>query len=100
MLDSLAAGVPCVCTPVATEGLALPPALDACLAGDPHGIAEAIVALHDDLARNAQAAEAGLAHIAERCSDAALDAAMNQAVSTATSRKRAVPADLLRASAG
>lgn len=100
VLDSLAAGVPCVCTPVAAEGLALPPALDAYLAGNPYGLAEAIIALHDDLARNAQAAEAGIAHVAERYSEAALDAAMHQVVSTATSRKRAVPIDLLRASAG
>lgn len=100
VLDSLAAGVPCVCTPVAAEGLALPPALDACLAGDPHDIAKAIIALHDNLAWNAHAAEAGLAHVAERYSDVALDAAMHQAISAVAAQKRAVPVDLPHASAG
>lgn len=83
VLDSLAAGVPCVGTPVAAEGLALPTALDACIASDAHGIADAILALHDDLAWNGRAAQAGLAHVAEHYSDAALDAAMRRAVSTA-----------------
>lgn len=83
VLDSLAAGVPCVGTPVAAEGLALPAALDPCTANDAHGIADAILALHDDLAWNGRAAQAGLAHVAEHYSDAALDAAMRRAVSTA-----------------
>ncbi len=81
VLDSLAAGVPCVCTPIAAEGLGLPPTLDACLASDTHGLAAAVAALHDDLAWNARAVEAGLAHVAERYSQAALDVAMRQAVS-------------------
>jgi glycosyltransferase involved in cell wall biosynthesis len=85
VLDSLAAGVPCVCTPIAAEGLALPPMLDACLASDPHGLAVAVKALHDDLAWNAHAAKAGLAHVTERYSEAALDLAMRQAVSTVLS---------------
>ena len=84
VLDSLAAGVPCVCTPVAAEGLALPAALDACTAGDAHGLADAIVVLHDDLAWNRRAAQAGLAHVAERYSETALDAAMRRAVNPAT----------------
>lgn len=86
VLDSLAAGVPCVCTPIAAEGLALPPAFDTCLASDPHGLAKAIVALHDDLALNERAAEAGLAHIAEHYSEASLDHAMRQAVSATISK--------------
>ena len=91
VLNSLAAGVPCVCTPVAAEGLALPSALDVCLASDPHGLAKAVIALHDDLARNGQAAEAGLAYVGKHYSETVLDAAMRQAVSVVNDRKQAVP---------
>lgn len=93
VLDSLAAGVPCVCTPVAAEGLGLPSTLDACIASDPHCIADAIVALHNDPAWNRHAAEAGLAHIAIHCSEAAVDTAMCQAVDIAISRREGSDAD-------
>lgn len=93
VMDSLAAGVPCVGTPVAAEGLALPTTLDACTAGDARSIADAIVVLHDDLAWNYQAAQAGLAHVAERYSDAALDAAMRRAVHPAAGRTQSLDAE-------
>ncbi|NHO31764.1 Hint domain-containing protein [Acetobacter fallax] len=46
VLDSLAAGVPCVMTPVAAEGLALPEALAGLVHADPEALAEEIVRLH------------------------------------------------------
>ena len=81
ILQSLAAGIPCVCTPLAAEGLGWPAALDACIAREPAGLAAATVALHGDLAWNRQAAEAGLAHIAQDHSQAAVDLAMRRALS-------------------
>ncbi len=83
VLDSLAAAVPCVCTPVAAEGMVLPPALDGCLAGTPQELADAILALHEDLAWNERAATAGLAYIEERYSEVALDAALRRALPAA-----------------
>lgn len=80
VLDSLAAGVPCICTPVAAEGMALPAALDGCLAGTPQELADAIVAAHDDVAWNERAAAAGLLYVEERYSEVALDAAMRRAL--------------------
>ena len=80
VLDSLAAGVPCVCSPIAAEGLALPPALGGCLANTPQEIADAILALHEDLAWNGRAAADGLAYIEGGYSEAALDAAMRRAL--------------------
>ena len=46
VLESLAAGVPCVCSPIAAEGLDLPEALTRWIAGDTHGLARAILTLH------------------------------------------------------
>ena len=53
VLDSIAAGVPCVCSPVAAEGLDLPPALRA---GDIADMAATLLRLHEDAAENAAVA--------------------------------------------
>ena len=71
--DSLAAGVPCVCTPVAAEGFALPAPLDGLVAGDAAGLAAAIVRLHADPALFLAARAAGLAYIGAAFSAAAVD---------------------------
>ena len=47
VLESLAAGIPCVMSPVAVEGLKLPPAL-ATIASTPEQFANLIVSLHQD----------------------------------------------------
>jgi glycosyltransferase involved in cell wall biosynthesis len=80
VIDSLAAGVPCVCTPVAAEGLELPAPLRAYVADDAAGLAAAIVRLHQDAEANAVCSRAGLAHVAERFCEAQVDAAMRRAV--------------------
>ena len=59
VLTSLAAGVPCVMTPCAAEGLDLPASLAGTIAADPEGLAAAILRLHDDPAHHAAAAAAG-----------------------------------------
>jgi glycosyltransferase involved in cell wall biosynthesis len=46
--SSLAAGVPCVASEIATEGMALSPAQGVLTAGDAAGFAAAVIRLHDD----------------------------------------------------
>src|SRR5207237_638608 len=61
VLDSLAAGVPCVMSPIAAEGIALPPTLQDLIGQDAAQLASRILQLHSDAAENRAAAEAGLA---------------------------------------
>ncbi len=61
VLTSLAARTPCVMTPVAAEGLDLPPVLRDLVAQDAAGLASLIVRLHGDEARVRAAARAGAA---------------------------------------
>jgi O-antigen biosynthesis protein len=79
MLDSLAAGAPCVCTPVAAEGLDLPPALARFVHTRLPDMAEAIVAIHNDERLFGETAAAGLDFIRETASEAKVDAALAQA---------------------
>ena len=80
VLDSLAAGIPCVCTPIAAEGLDLPAILMDQIATDPGGIAANVRRLHEGAALNARCAEAGLAFIETFASEARVDEAMLTAV--------------------
>ncbi len=59
VLDSLAAGVPCAMTPVAAEGLALPPALQALVGQDAAALAAVILRLHGSTTLNREAGRAG-----------------------------------------
>ena len=74
--ESLAAGVPCVCTSIAAEGYALPAPLAGLVADDAAGLAASIVRLHGDGALFAACREAGLAYVEAGFSEAAVDAAM------------------------
>ena len=76
VLDSLAAGVPCVCTPAAAEGLDLPELLAGLVADTPESLARSIATLHEDEALNRACSEAGLAYVAERFSEGRVDALM------------------------
>ena len=77
VLDSLAGGVPCVCSPVAAEGLELPHPLQA---ADIPAMAAALLRLHADAADNAAAAAAGAAMLAARHTDAVVDRALSWAL--------------------
>jgi glycosyltransferase involved in cell wall biosynthesis len=79
VLDSLAAGAPCVCTPVAAEGLDLPPPLARFVRSTVQDLAEAIVALHNDENLHRETAAAGLDFIRDYASEATVDAALAQA---------------------
>jgi O-antigen biosynthesis protein len=76
VLDSLAAGVPCVCTPAAAEGIDLPEPLARLVADTPAALARSIAALHEDKHLNRTCAEAGLTFVAAQLSEACVDARM------------------------
>jgi GT2 family glycosyltransferase/glycosyltransferase involved in cell wall biosynthesis len=73
VLTSMAAGLPCVCTPCAIEGMGLPSEFDSAIGSSAEDLAVAIVLLHQDEAANAALSEAGLKFIAERFSQDAID---------------------------
>ena len=80
VIDSLAAGIPCVCTPVAAEGLDLPQALNPYIVGEAAKIAKAIQQLHDDEVRNDACRTARLEYVASQLSEKRIDALMRAAV--------------------
>ena len=80
MIDSLAAGVPCVMTPIAAEGLDLPAELDGCIGRSAAEIAAAIHRLHSVKRANDECRKAGLAYVRSVLSEAQLDAALAGAV--------------------
>ena len=86
VLDSLAAGVPCACTPMAAEGMDLPPLLQSTIGMGAESLASIIVRLHDDEAFNAACRRAGLDFIEANMSDARVDARMREAVGLAAAR--------------
>jgi glycosyltransferase involved in cell wall biosynthesis len=83
VLDSLAAGVPCVCTPAAAEGIDLPEPLARLVADTSVGLTRSIMALHRDEGLNRACSEAGLAYVAERFGEGRIDDLMRPAVERA-----------------
>jgi glycosyltransferase involved in cell wall biosynthesis len=80
VVDSLAAGVPCVLSPIAAEGLPLPRELRRSIASDVDEIAALIVRLHQDGHANAAAATAGHAMIRDEFTFAQVTEALRDAV--------------------
>jgi glycosyltransferase involved in cell wall biosynthesis len=80
VLDSLAAGVPCVMSPVAAEGIDLPPPLSDLVGATPAALAERIVRLHADRAACRDLGRAGIALVAAAFSPATVAAALQAAV--------------------
>lgn len=76
VIESLNAGLPCVCTSVAAEGLDFPEALRACIADSADGLAALICDLHDNEQANAAYGRAGLDYVTTAFSSERLDAAM------------------------
>ena len=83
VIDSLAAGVPCVMTPIGAEGLDLPSALGGCIAATAEEIAAAVSRLHNNKKANATCRAAGLRYVEEVFSEARLDALMQQVLGPA-----------------
>lgn len=71
VLDSFAAGLPCVMTPTAAEGLTLPDILRPLVAADAAGMAQVILALQDDQLATA-VAQAGWQFIKDNFSQKAV----------------------------
>ncbi len=82
VLDSLAAGVPCICTSIAAEGLALPQTLKSCIADGATALADAVSHFHRNQAANKAVARAGLDYIAAEFSDHRLDEGMRKVIGT------------------
>jgi glycosyltransferase involved in cell wall biosynthesis len=80
VLESLAAGVPCVMTPLAAEGMALPASLNDLVAGDPAALAACIVRLHGDAQAHARLAQAGMSFIGAACGEPVVQAALLAAI--------------------
>jgi glycosyltransferase involved in cell wall biosynthesis len=76
VLTSLAAGLPCVMTPIAAEGLELPQALAPLVQERPAGIAGALRRLCADQPWNAAMRDAGMAFVRARFGSAATDVAL------------------------
>jgi glycosyltransferase involved in cell wall biosynthesis len=86
VIDSLSAGIPCVCTNIAAEGLNLPDPLRACIADDAAGFAASIVRLHSSELENEQSSRAGLEFIDAHFSDTCIDDLMRE-IADRTGRK-------------
>ena len=82
VLDSLAAGVPCVGTGMAAEGLDLPAALRDSFVDDPCDLAERIMRVHRDPACFDALRDGGMAFAAAAFSDARVDARMRAVLGT------------------
>lgn len=80
VVASFSAGVPCVCYPMAAEGMDLPPRLEALVVADAAGAARLMRRLHEDEAFNERMGRRCLAFARRRFSDAAVDAAMRGVV--------------------
>jgi glycosyltransferase involved in cell wall biosynthesis len=80
VLDSLGAGVPCVCTSIAAEGIPFPDPLKRYIADSPESLAELVYRLHSDLEENAACSEAGLELCRLEFSEAKIDSLMKIAV--------------------
>jgi glycosyltransferase involved in cell wall biosynthesis len=80
VIASLAAGIPCVCSPIAAEGLDLPSAWQTAIGGSAADIADAICRLHADEAANGALGESGLRYIEDQFSAARLDAEMRPVI--------------------
>lgn len=80
VIDSLAAGVPCVMTPIAAEGLDLPHELDICIGRSAAEIVAGLHRLHEDDRANEACRKAGLDYIRAAFSETQLDAALARAI--------------------
>jgi hypothetical protein len=95
MMESLGAGLPCVATPIAAEGMDLPSILASRVTDTPELLADAIVRLHNDAAANAEAAEAGLRFVRAEYASGRIDALLRR-VANPVLRRRSESVDSAR----
>ena len=89
--ESLAAGVPCVCSAIAAEGYELPAPLRSLVAADAAGLAASIVRLHGNEAAWTACRQAGLAFVAQGFNEVAVDAGLRRAVGMAAQAPAVAP---------
>jgi glycosyltransferase involved in cell wall biosynthesis len=80
VLEALAAGVPCVMTPIAAEGIALPDVLSGTIGADAAALAEQILRLYGSEAECRMLAQAGLEFIASAYREEIVVAALRAAI--------------------
>ena len=80
VLESFAAGLPCVMTPVAAEGIELWPSLQSLVATSAEDMAGRIVQLHENVAANRTAAAEGVSLIRSLHNDEVVSAALLAAI--------------------
>ena len=84
VMESLAAGVPCVCSPIAAEGLSLAEVgLGELVVTDIAGTAAAVLRLHHDDAYNRRMSKLGQALARSAFSQQTMDSAMREVIGTA-----------------
>jgi len=81
VLESLAAGVPCVMTPIAAEGLGLPETLRDAVSSDAQSLAEDILRLHAGGTMAEAMVSAGLAFISTHYTEANVERGLDDAIS-------------------
>lgn len=80
VMQSMAAGVPCVGTAIAYEGMDIAAPLAGCIADSPQALAAAILRLHGDAAAWSAVSHAGLRHALVTFSASAVEAEMRAVV--------------------
>jgi glycosyltransferase involved in cell wall biosynthesis len=91
VVRSLAAGLPCVGTPSAFDGMPQLPGglLRHCMRNTARGLAEAIVAMHRDEKRNTRCSQAGLDYVNANFNASRIDALIDEVARPALDRHRA-----------
>ncbi len=84
VLNSLAAGVPCVCTAIAAEGLNFPAELRPLVTTDIPSFVEAVIKLHNVEGLNQQLGLAWLRYVASHLQEPRIDALLRQVASMPT----------------
>ncbi len=84
VLDSFAAGLPCVMTSIAAEGIPLGPLLRSAVTDDPAEMADLICDLHHQSVLNGRHARAGLALVRAAYTEAAILTALEAVVGSGT----------------
>ena len=80
VLQSLAAGIPCVCSPMAAEGLDLPTDLQALVVRNDAAMADMILQLHHDRSLNDHLSRQATGFVQHLLAEEAIDAAMARAI--------------------
>lgn len=79
VVDSFAHAIPCLCTPIAAEGLDLPEDLQTLIRRSPQELAQHIITLHNDPLLNRKLGRTAQAYVSAAFSEAALDASLRLA---------------------